>query len=253
MFEKIIGKKPREDMEPEQKNEYEERRRSARIAGLMYLSVIIFGISAQVVRMSLVDPDDAVATVESISSNGTLFRLSFLSDVVMTMSYLLLGVASYLLYRSFNDRIALVMLVIVVVSAAIGGVSLANHITVMHLLSGSEYMAALGAEQLQAQVMLQLEMHTSGSFIAQMVGWGPWLFPLGYLGYRSGYFPKVLGILLIMSAFGYVIEGVQYFLLPDLEVISYPGLMITAVTEFATCGWLLLKGVRVQAFAGESN
>lgn len=213
----------------------------------MYLSVIIFGISAQVTRMSLIDPEDAAATVGNIEANMTAFKLSFVSDLLMTMSYFMLGLATYLLFEGVNKRASLALLVFVLVSAAIGGVSLLHQYTVVHLL-GSDYMAAIGAEQVAAQVMLHLDMYTSGTFVAQILGWGPWLFPLGYMGYMSGYFPKVLGILLMVSCFIHVSDALVYFVAPDVHYITSMALGLAAVTEFATCGWLLLKGVSVKAF-----
>jgi hypothetical protein len=247
MLGKILGNNANDGLENDRKNEYEDRRKRARLAGLMYLSVIIFGISAQVTRMSLIDPDDAAATVANIEANMTAFELSFVSDLLMTMSYFMLGLATYLLFEGVNKRASLALLVFVVVSAAIGGVSLLHQYTVVHLLVG-DYMAVIGAEQLAAQVMLHLDMYTSGTFIAQILGWGPWLFPLGYMGYMSGYFPKVLGILLMVSCFFHVSDALVYFTVPEMQYITTALLGVAAVTEFATAGWLLVKGVRAQAF-----
>lgn len=245
-----IGRKDNgTELEPAKRNEHEARRRAARIAGLMYVGVIIFGIGAQAIRMSLYDPDDAVATVENISANMTAFRLSFLSDIAMTMFYAMLGVTAYQLFRSYDDRASLVMLVLVVVSAAIGGLSLVHQFAVVQLLDGPGYVAALGQDYLTARVMEHMDMLTSGIFVAQIIGWGPWLFPLGYMGYRSGYFPKAIGVLLMLAPAGYLVEGIQHFALPGMEWISAPGLVLAAVTEFATVGWLLAKGVSVRPFA----
>ena len=111
MLGRIMGKNKIDGRENEEKGEYEQRRRSARIAGLMYLSVIIFGVSAQVTRMSLVDPEDAAATVGNIEANMTAFRLSFVSDLLMTMSFFMLGVATYVLFEHVNKRASLALLV----------------------------------------------------------------------------------------------------------------------------------------------
>ncbi len=247
MLGKILGNNASDGKENDRKNEYEARKKRARLAGLMYLSVIIFGISAQVTRMSLIDPEDAAATVGNIEANMTAFKLSFVSDLLMTLSYFMLGLATYLLFEGVNKRASLALLVFVLVSAAIGGVSLLHQYTVVHLL-GADYMAAIGAEQVAAQVMLHLDMYTSGTFIAQILGWGPWLFPLGYMGYMSGFFPKALGILLMAACFLHVSDALVYFMLPEMHYITSALLGLAAVTEFATCGWLLVKGVSAKAF-----
>jgi hypothetical protein len=68
--------------------------------------------------------------------------------------------------------------------------------------------------------------------------------PLGYLVYKSGFLPKFLGILLMIDCFAILIWFFQFFLLPGLEVISYPGLAISAIAEFSLTLWLLIKGVK---------
>ncbi len=77
------------------------------------------------------------------------------------------------------------------------------------------------------------------------MSFGPWLIPAGYLVYKSGYFPRILGILVILAGFGILIEGLQYYLLPGYEMISNAGSVIAAIGEFAFCGWLLLKGAKI--------
>jgi uncharacterized protein DUF4386 len=219
-------------------------KKTAKIAGIFYLLVIAFGIFAQVVRQSFIVTVDATVTANNILNSELLFRFSFISDLFMITSYFLLGVTFYVLFKSVNNNISLVLLVFVLISSAIAGINMLNHFAVLQLLSGADYLAAFEAEQLFAQVMFHLDMHEAGAFIAQIFGWGPWLFPLGYLGYKSGYFPRILSILLMLACFGLLIEGFVYFLIPDYKVITYPGLAIATIAEFWCCGWLLIKGVK---------
>jgi hypothetical protein len=85
------------------------------------------------------------------------------------------------------------------------------------------------------------------------VSFGPWLIPAGYLMYKSNYFPNILGILVIVAGIGHLIECFQYFLLPDLAVISAPGVIISVIGEFALAGWLLVKGVKVPEMKAVEN
>lgn len=219
-------------------------KKTARIAGLLYLLVIVFGIFAQVVRKSLIVPGDAAETANNIFASEWLFRFSFVSDLIMISCYFLLGFTLYMLFKPVNENIAMVMVVFVLVSSSVAGINMLNHFAALLLLNGADYLKVFEANQLYAQVMFHLDLHTAGAFTAQIFGWGPWLFPLGYLGYKSGYFPRILSILLIIACFGLLIEGFTYFLFPKYEVITYPGLVVATIAEFSLCLWLLIKGVR---------
>ena len=100
-------------------------------------------------------------------------------------------------------------------------------------------------DQLQAQAMLFINLYKNGYIIAQ-IPYGIWLFPLGYLVFKSGFLPKILGILLIVDCFGLLISVLQYFLLPGYEVISYPCMVVSFIAELSLTLWLLIKGVKDQ-------
>jgi hypothetical protein len=89
-----------------------------------------------------------------------------------------------------------------------------------------------------------VDLQTHGILIAQIF-FGLWLLPLGYLVFKSGYLPRVLGVLLMFGCFGYLIHVFQYFLFPSYEVIAYPGLAVATIAEFSLLGWLLLKGAKI--------
>jgi hypothetical protein len=73
-----------------------------------------------------------------------------------------------------------------------------------------------------------------------------WLLPLGFLVFKSGFLPKILGILLIIDCFTLLISVLQHFLLPDWKIISYPAWGIGFIAECGLALWLLIKGVKVQ-------
>ncbi|TFG57041.1 MAG: DUF4386 domain-containing protein [Methanomassiliicoccus sp.] len=90
---------------------------------------------------------------------------------------------------------------------------------------------------------MYIDLYTDGFTIAQLF-FGAWLLPLGYLVYRSGFLPRLLGILLIIDFFSVMIWFLQFFLLPEYEIISYPGLAMSFIAEVSLTGWLLVKGVK---------
>jgi hypothetical protein len=250
MVEKIYGKKSEKVTENEISNangNEKQLKKMARIAGLMYLGVIVFGIIAQVIRMGIIVPGNAAETANNIMANGTLFSGANVIWLVSMMFFILLGTALYAVLKPVNKNLAILMLAIIAVGVAIECLNTLNLFAAQHLLNSDYYSATFTTDQLNAQAMLYIDSWEVGYRIAQIVSFGPWLIPAGYLMYRSTYFPKVLGILVLIAGVGHLIECFQYFLVPDFAVISYPGVIIAMIGEFALAGWLLIKGVQIPA------
>ena len=221
-------------------------RKAARVAGLLYLMVIVSGIFAHyIVRSSLIVPGDAATTANNIMANEMQFRGANVSWLISEMFLLLLGLALYVVLKPVNKNLASLMVLFVVVGVAIESINTLNQFVALQLLSGADYLTVFEPNQLHAQVMFHLDSWEAGYRIAAIMSFGPWLIPAGYLVYKSGYFPRILGVLVILAGFGILIEGLQYFLLPDYEVISYPGSAAATIGELAFCGWLLLKGAKI--------
>ena len=215
----------------------------ARIAGILYLMIIVTGIFAQSVRSTLIMPGDAAATAKNIMASEQLFRAAIVSDLIMTTCFLLMGFAFYVLLKQVNKNLALLMLLFNLVGMPLMGTNILNEFAPVLLLSGADYLKGLGTDQLQALVMLFLNLYEHGYLIAAL-SYGAYLLPLGYLVFKSGYFPRILGILLMVDCFGLLIPLFQGFLFPGYEVVTYPGLAIGVIAEFSFCLWLLIKGVR---------
>ena len=220
--------------------------KTARVAGFMYLFVIVFGIAGQVVRMSFIEPGDAATTANNIMANEILFSAANVSWLISEMFLLLLGLALYVVLKPVNKILASLMVLFIVVGVAIESINTLNQFAALQLLSGADYLTVFEADQLNAQVMYHLDLWEAGYGIATIMSFGPWLIPTGYLMYTSGYFPKLLGVLAMLAGIGFLIESFQYFLLPDYEVISSVGSVAAVIGEFAVCGWLLIKGVNVE-------
>jgi hypothetical protein len=206
--------------------------KTARIAGLLYLMVAICSGFAASVRSSLIVSGDATATVKNILASETLFRISFVSDLIGQVSHVLLVLVLYELLKTVNKNQASLMVILALVPVPIAMLNQLNQFAVLPLLSGTDH----------SQVMFFLNLHTYGVLIAQIF-WGLWLFPLGYLVFRSGYIPRILGVLLIIAGFGYLIDSFAEFLSPNYDLsIS----MFTFIGEVLLLLWLLVKGVNIQ-------
>ena len=218
----------------------------ARIAGSLYLVVAVLGGFAELyVRSSIVVAGDAAGTADDIRGSATLFRVGFVSDLVQATFFLLTAMALYLLLRDVHELVARAMVVIVSVSVAIICLNLLNQYVALSVATDDEYTTVFGAAGSDALAGLFADMHAAGYLIAQMF-FGLWLLPLGFLVYRSGYFPKVLGVLLAIGAVGYLADLFVHFLVPDIAQSIAPFVVApAAVGELSLVVWLLVKGVRV--------
>jgi hypothetical protein len=218
-------------------------KKTARIAGFLYFMYFVTSIIANLFgRFDLVD---APATVNNIMAHESLFRIGFVISLFSVVFFLLAAWALYVLLKPVNKNIALLFLLLNLGGFAIWCFSMLNLFASLLLLSGADYLKVFQPDQLQAQAMLFINLYHNGSTIAQ-IPYGVWLFPLGYLVFKSGFLPKTLGILLIVDCFGLLIYVVQRFLLPGYEVIAYPCLVVSFVAEFSLSLWLLIKGVKDQ-------
>ena len=217
--------------------------RTAKIAGLFYLIFVILLPLATTIRSQLIVLGDAAATAQKITANELLFRISFLTELVSALFFVLAAWALYALLKKVNKNLALLFLLLNLCGVAIECMSVLNLSTAVSLLNGADYLTVFSTGQLQAQALWHVDMYNNGFMIAQIF-FGAWLLPLGYLVYRSGFLPRFLGILLIVDFFGVLIWFLQFFLLPEADVIIYPGLAAGFIAEVSLTLWLLVKGVK---------
>jgi hypothetical protein len=225
-------------------------KKTARVAGLLYLTIIITGIFAYfVIRGSLIVAGDAAATANNILASEGLFRVSIASDLIMIMCDVALALVFYVLLKPVSNALALLAAFFRLAQAATLGINLLNLFFALQLISGADYLTVVGADQLQAQAMLFLDAHGTGYAIG-LVFFGFSIMVLGYLIFKSGYFPRILGVLLVVASFGYLIDSFARVLLPsygNYEAIFTLVVFAPAfIAELSLCLWLLIKGVNVQ-------
>jgi Domain of unknown function (DUF4386) len=218
----------------------------ARIAGVLYLTVAVCSLFAELyVRSGIVVPGDAAATADNIRASATLFRLGFVVDLVQATCFLLTAMALYLLLRHVNRLVAAAMVTFVSVSVAIMCLNLLNQFVALSIATDGDYAGALGPAGSDALATLFAEMQRNGFLIAQLF-FGLWLLPLGYLVVRSGYVPRVLGVLLALGGVGYLADLFARFLaLGAAERLSPFVLAPALVGEVAFVAWLLVRSGRV--------
>ncbi|HEY9176569.1 MAG TPA: DUF4386 domain-containing protein [Flavipsychrobacter sp.] len=220
---------------------------NAKVAGLLYLVIIICGLFSEMfVRGSLIVPGDGDTTVQQILAAKGLYRAGFASDMIMAICDVGVGVLFYILLRPVNRVLALGAAFLRLAQATIIGLNLLNYYNVLNILESAAHASAFPPEQIQAQVMLYLQMHSHGYLISGMF-FGFSCMLLGYLFCKSPYFPNVLGVMMTVASVGYLVDCFTNFLAPEYAGMSELLVVSTAViTEFALCLWLLIKGVRNQ-------
>ncbi len=226
------------------KNEdYQTQNRTARIAGLVYLSVVLSGIFNLVyVPSKLIVWDDAVITFNNIVTSEMLFRIGILSGLICYVCYIMLPIVLYKLLKPVHKEYAILMVVFAIISIPVSYLNIQNKVDILSLIGNAEYLKVYTTEQLQAQVMLLLESYHNGILIVE-VFWGLWLFPFGYLVFKSGFLPKALGILLMIGCFSYLIVVCGELLFPNYNIPSLV-MLPASIGEIGSCLWLLIMGTK---------
>jgi hypothetical protein len=220
--------------------------KTARMAGFLYLIYIVTTIFADVIgRSKLIVFGDAATTASNIMASKWLFNLSFVSDLVSIVFFLLAAWALYALLKSVNKDLALLFLVLNLSGVAVYSINLLNQFAALLLLSGADYLKVFQADQLQSLAMFFLNLHHNGYWIAQIF-FGAWLFPLGYLVYKSGFLPRILGIVMMIHFVGWTMTSLQFFLFPGFPAITYVTYPLGFISEFGLTLWLLIMGAKEQ-------
>ncbi|NQY05370.1 MAG: DUF4386 domain-containing protein [Flavobacteriaceae bacterium] len=220
------------------------RNKKARIAGILYLLLVVSGFIYLVfIPSELSDFKNAAKTIENIRNSELLFRLGIVTAICSSLIFMLLPLALYDLLKSVNKVSAKFMVLFALISIPISFVNILNKFSVLTLINTPEYKEKLGQTEFQSQVMLYLENYNNGIQISQIF-WGLWLLPFGYLVYKSGFLPKILGMFLIAGCFGYLMTFFGGFLYSDfnktiiVDILGFPA----PIGEIGICLWLLIMG-----------
>ena len=218
----------------------------ARTAGLLYLLYVITSVVANLFGKFVFV--EATVTIDHILTHATQFRIGFVINLFSVVFFLIAAWALYVLLKPVNKDLALLFLLFNVAGFAVWLFSSLCLFASLVILNGPEAIKAFQPDQLQALAVFFFGLYKTGAFIAQ-VPYGVWLFPLGYLVLKSGYLPKILGVLLIADGICQFVYVCQRLILPDLGIIAYPCLVISFIAEFSLALWLSIKAVKPQLSA----
>ena len=219
----------------------------AKIAGFLYLVIIVCGIFGEVfVRSSLIVEGDATATANNILASTSLFRIGFATDSIMLLSDVAIAVLFYVLLKPVSTTLALMAAAFRLTQAAVLGFNLLNYYAALMLLSGAGYATAFEVDQLNELATLFLNMHSHGYDLG-LIFFGLSSLILGYLVIKSDYFPGILGYGLMAAGVVYLVGSFTLFLFPEYVSFVEPIYIVPLIAEVSFCLWLLVKGVRIRS------
>lgn len=220
-------------------------KKQARIAGILYmLSAFPMAFTELFVRSKLIVWGNSNSTAQNIINNQSLYNIGFICDVLGASLFTIVPLALYKLLKNVHKEYAYLMVILALISVPIMTLNMVNHANVLELLKGAEYLSVFKTDQLNALALLSIDAHGTGYLISQIF-FGLWLLPLGILVYKSGFIPKILGILLMAASVCYLIQFLTIFLFPNLGWIVHP--IVNAMVGFGELGiifWLIIMGVK---------
>jgi len=216
-------------------------RTQGRIAGLIYLGVVLTGLFALAYAPNrLFVEGDPAATAAALAANQSLFHAANYASIAMCLFFLGLPFALARFLSPYGKNAARLMILLVAASIPFTLLAIAQHFELASLVDGAP----------PAPIAIEAKITAYDRWLGvASIFWGLWLAPLGWLILKSGTIPRALGVLLILGGFGYLVDDfgpilfVGYAELPFRNLISIPG----SVGEIGTCLWLLVMGARTSA------
>ena len=218
------------------------RKHEARVAGVLYLLMAITAALGLNIPAGFIVRGDAAATASKIASSQLFYRFCVVSDLAAQVLFVFLVLVLYRLLKGVNQRLAALMVALVLVQVPMGFACMLCGIAPLVLSNGTAYWSAFDQHQLDALTMGFLSLRGYG-IDALTALWGLWLFPFGLLIFRSGFIPRIFGVFLIIGCFADLTISVTSLLFPAYGGVVHK-LMVLGVGELLIILWLLIKGTR---------
>ncbi len=221
-------------------------KKQARVAGFWYL---LLGITAPIglvyVPGKLIVSGNPAATVDNLRASDSLLRIGIGSELIHQVIGVFLVLALYRLFKPVNEKYAVLMVIFSLLSVPIMFLNVLNDIAALVLVSGADFLSVFEKHQLDALAYLFVRLHSQGIIVAAIF-WGLWLFPFGILIIRSGFIPRVLGVLLFIAGSAYLASSFTTLLLPRYAPRVNQFAIILEVAELPIMFWLLIWGAKTK-------
>ena len=218
----------------------------ARIGGLAYLFIIVAGAFGEMfIRNTIIVSGDAAATANNIAASPLLWRIGIAGDLLMHVCDVILMMVFYVLFKPVNKNLALLAVLFNLIQTAVLVANKTNLLMPLFLSGSEDYLKAFDAHQLQALTYLSVKAHGFG-FGMGLIFFGFTCLINGYLIFKSGYLPRILGVLMQIAGLCYLVNSFALILFPTFANLIFPAVLVPAfIGELSLCLWLLVKGVNI--------
>ena len=219
----------------------------ARIGGVLYLIIIVIGLFGEAfVRDKLIVSGDATATAKNIMVSESLWRFHIAAELFLLICAIVLLMILFVLLRPVSRELTLLAVFFNLVSIGLEGATAMYLVVALFPLGNAGYLKAFSPDQLYTMATLSLKSHGYG-FGVSLLFFGCFCVVIGRVIFRSGFFPKTIGVLMQIAGLCYLTDGFALILAPTFANRLFPAILLPAfVGEASLCLWLLLKGVNVQ-------
>jgi len=217
-------------------------RNQGRLVGLFYLLASIPAFFALIyVPGKIIVHGNSAATLHNIVASETLFRIGIGCELVGQILFVGVALALYDLLKGVDRRRAALMFGLIAIALPIALLNELNAIAALMLAKGNDFLSIVEKPQRDALAMLFLQLHSRGFDLAALF-WGLWLYPLGLLVYRSGFFPRILGILLMANCLSYLVDSLTSIVAPQYSTAISHWTTPLSFGELIFMVWLLILG-----------
>jgi hypothetical protein len=220
--------------------------KAARIAGLLYLTLLAAPLRLVYIPSHLIVTGNATATANNIAAHEMLFRFGIVADLFTGTMAIFVTLALYRLFKEVDHGLAVVMVILgSLMVTPIYFVNTVNDAAALVFAGGADFLSVFDKPQRDALAMLFLRLHHQG-VLANEIFWGLWLFPFGLLVYRSRFLPRILGVWLMINCFAYLAVSFAGLLAPPYEGRVFSSAFPAMLGEPAIMLWLVIRGANVQ-------
>lgn len=213
----------------------------ARITGVVYLFVALAGAFGIGYVPGLTVSGDIDATISNILANETMVKWAIVAALFTQLGHLFLVLMIHRILEPVNAAAARLMVIFVLVGVPIAMLNEASYGVVLGLIDSADPSVNL--------ISAFLDFHKYGIIIVQIF-WGLWLFPFGYLIYKSDFLPKLIGVTLMIGCFGYLADSLIFVFVQDFPV-SFSIYLFWG--ELIVLLWLIVRGVNVEKWAHHTD
>lgn len=219
------------------------QRQIALVAGFGLLLMIISILLAEVVALAdIIIDGDAARTIDNIINHQNQYRFGIVAYLGVAILDLVVAWAFYEFLKPAKNRLSLLAAWSRLVYTVILVIALINVYNVLQLLGNAGYLSAFNTTEIQAQVMLLLSTFRD-TWDVGYIFFGIHLALLGVVAFRSGFIPKLIGIILLAAGISYLVDYIGLLLSPDLDLsVSF----IFGWGELLFMFWLLFWGGKTQ-------